>query len=366
LKTITRAGVIRALVFTAVLTVLPFGVSAHWVLNLLVFTLMYAGLATAWNLVGGYAGYVALGHVAFFGIGAYFEAIVFEHLGIGSGYTPFVFLPVIGAGVALMTLPVNWVALRTRATAFAIVTLTLVFVVETLALNLRGLTGGAQGANLPTPAFNVNGFERPFYLGMLGVLLLGLAISWWVRNSKLGLMLFAIRDDEDRCAGIGVRTTGVKLIAYSLSVGLTAMIGAVWAYYISFIYPQFAVDPLITIGMVLMVYLGGKGTLWGPVLGAFIVVPAQQYLAYRLGGDQLYLIFYAAILLVIILLLPRGILPSLVDLRTGRRVRRDSRLADVAAGSGSAPARSGPGSAGPASRLGPTTTGVAELRVPAE
>ena len=89
------------------------------------------------------------------------------------------------------------------------------------------------------------------------------------------------------------------------------MIGGVWAYYVGFVYPQFAIDPLVTIGMVLMAFLGGRGTLWGPVLGAAILVPAQQFLAYRLGASQLYLLGYAAVFLVIMVLLPRGILPTL-------------------------------------------------------
>ena len=99
-------------------------------------------------------------------------------------------------------------------------------------------------------------------------------------------MLLAIRDDEDRARGVGVDVTAAKVIAFAVSVGLTAMIGGIWAYYIAFIYPQFAVDPLVTIGAVLMAFLGGKGTLWGPALGAFILVPVQQYLAYKLGASS--------------------------------------------------------------------------------
>ena len=91
------------------------------------------------------------------------------------------------------------------------------------------------------------------------------------------------------------------------------MAGGLWAYYISFVYPQFAVDPLVTIGMVLMVYLGGRGTIWGPVLGAFILIPAQQELNDRLGASSLYLVGYSAVFLVVMLVLPRGILPSLAD-----------------------------------------------------
>jgi len=148
-------------------------------------------------------------------------------------------------------------------------------------------------------------------------------ISWYIRGSKLGLALFAIRDDEDRARGLGVQTSFAKLTSFAVSAGLVAMAGGVWAYYLTFIYPQFAVDPLITIGMVLMVYLGGRGTLWGPVLGAFILVPAQKYLAYQLGASQLYLIGYASVFLVVMLLLPRGILPSLADLARRLRVRHD-------------------------------------------
>ena len=280
---------------------------------------MYAALATAWNIVGGYSGYISLGHAAFFGVGAYAVAITFEHVSIGSGYRPFYALPLVGIGVAIISIPVGWVAYRTRAATFAIVTITLLFVAQQLAFNLHSLTGGSQGATMPTPNFPVATYNVPFYYAMLGILALAMLASWWVRGSKLGLALLAIRDDEDRARGLGVHTAFAKLASFALSAGLVAMAGGVWAYYLTFIYPQFAVDPLVTIGMVLMVYLGGRGTLWGPVLGAFILVPAQKYLAYRLGASQLYLIGYASVFLVVMLVLPRGILPSIAD--RGRRLR---------------------------------------------
>jgi branched-chain amino acid transport system permease protein len=297
----------------AVLTALPFGVSAPWVLNLFIFTVMYAALASAWNLVGGYSGYISLGHAAFFGVGAYAVGILFTHISIGGGYRPFYVLPLVGLGVGVCSVPIAWVAFRTRAATFAIVTVTLLFAFQQLAFNLRSLTGGSQGIAMPPPPFGVSTFERPFYWAMLGVLATAMLVSWWIRTSKLGLALFAIRDDEDRARGLGVQTTFAKLVAFGASAGLVAMAGGVWAYYIGFIYPQFAIDPLVTIGMVLMVYLGGRGTLWGPVLGAFILVPAQQYLAYDLGASQLYLVGYSAVFLVVMLLMPRGILPSLGD-----------------------------------------------------
>jgi len=203
---------------------------------------------------------------------------------------------------------------------FAIVTITLLFVVQVLAFNLRGLTGGSVGVGINPPPFPAATYERPFYYAMLALLAVAVAVSHAIMRSKLGLSLAAVRADEGKARGVGVRVTGVKLLAFAVSVGITAMVGGVWAYYISFVYPQFAVDPLVTIGMVLMAFLGGRGTLWGPVLGAFILVPAQQYLAYRLGANQFYLIGYAAIFLVIMLVMPRGILPSLRE----RLRRRDS------------------------------------------
>jgi branched-chain amino acid transport system permease protein len=301
----------------------PYVFSAPWVQDLFIFTVMYAALASAWNIVGGYSGYISLGHAAFFGLGAYAVEILFEHISIGGGYRPFFVLPLIGIAVGVASLPIAWVAYRTRAATFAIVTITLLFVAQQLAFNLHSLTGGSQGATMPTPSFPVATYNVPFYFAMLGILALAMLVSWYVRGSKLGLALFAIRDDEDRARGLGVQTSFAKLTSFAVSAGLVAMAGGVWAYYLTFIYPQFAVDPLITIGMVLMVYLGGRGTLWGPVLGAFILVPAQKYLAYQLGASQLYLIGYASVFLVVMLLLPRGILPSLADLARRLRVRHD-------------------------------------------
>ncbi len=326
----SAAGLARAVVFFGAFTLLPFVVGPQWILNMLIFTLMYAGLASAWNLLGGYAGYPSLGHAAFFGIGAYAIAIIFEN-NVGNGYPPFFVLPLIGLAVAFLSVPIGWIAMRTRADVFAIVTITLLFMVQTLAFNLRSITDGAQGKSVGVPPFPVETYNWPFYYAMLALLAFAMAVSFYFRRSKIGLSLLAVRADEDKAQGVGVRVTGVKLIAFGASVGITAMIGGVWAYYVGFVYPQFAVDPLVTIGMVLMTFLGGRATLWGPVVGAFILVPAQEYFAYQLGASQLYLIAYAAIFLVIMLLLPRGILPSLTSRSRSQRRRGHEAQEDAAA-----------------------------------
>jgi branched-chain amino acid transport system permease protein len=211
--------------------------------------------------------------------------------------------------------------MRTRADVFAIVTITFLFVVQTLAFNVRGITGGAQGLALPVAPFSAASYEEPFYYVLVGLLAVAMGLTFAAMRSKVGLALGSVRADEDKARGVGVPVTGVKVLAFSVSVGLTAMVGAVWAYYQTFVYPQFAVDPLTTISVVLMTFLGGRATLWGPVLGAGILETGQQYLAYQLGGSQFYLIAYALLFLLVMLVLPRGIVPTIAERLANRRRR---------------------------------------------
>jgi branched-chain amino acid transport system permease protein len=284
--------------------------------SMAVFITMYIGLATAWNIMGGYTGYISLGHAAFFGFGAYTLGLVLAHLGIPAGYAPFLFVPVAGALTALLATGIGWIALRTRAATFVIVTIAFMFMLQLLAENLVSLTGGGAGLSFPVPSWSGDFFATPFYYVMLALALVAVASSWWIRRSKFGLGLLAIRDDEDKALAVGVPTRAFKLTAFVISAALVGMIGAVYGYYVTYIYPQFVVDPLIGISMVLMVFFGGLGTLSGPVLGAVILEWSQLQFAYHFGASRLYLILYAAVFLVVILLLPRGIVPSVHDLIT--------------------------------------------------
>lgn len=325
---ITRASLIRVAIVFVPLVVFPLvtSTSATWVVNIGFFTLMYAGLAVAWNLIAGYTGYITLGNIAFFGLGAYGMEFIFQHVGVGSGWWPFALVPALGVVIALVSIPIGWVAYRTRALSFIILTIVIVIVFQYLALNLTSLTGGSIGMSMPVPPFANGTFERIFYFAMLALLALSLLICWYVRQSRIGLMMFAIRDDEDKAAGSGVNVAATKLIAFAVSAGLSAMIGAVWAYYLSTIYPQFAFDAeFTTIAVILMGFLGGVGTLWGPVIGAFILAPAQQYMAFTLGANDYYLIAYSAVFVVVMLTLRRGVVPSITDWFERRRRGRTSR-----------------------------------------
>ncbi len=345
---LSLVGAARGVVLFAVLVGTPLLGLQHWVLNLAVFVLMYAVMASAWNLVGGFAGYPSLGHAAFFGIGAYALGLIAKHLTIVTGYEPFYWLPVIGLIGAAIGVPIAAISMRTRADVFAIVTITFLFVVQTLAYNLRGITGGSQGMAFPIPPFSPDSFELPYYYVLVGMLALAMAITVAVMRSKVGLGLAAVRADEDKARGIGVPTAGLKVFAFSVSVGLTAMVGAVWGYYESFIYPQFAVDPLITISVVLMTFLGGRATLWGPLLGAAILEAGQQYLAYELGASEFYLIAYALVFLLVMLVLPRGIVPTVA---ARLRLRRRRAVANAAPDAGPDADVAGPVAAGQDTRV---------------
>src|SRR6202171_3096319 len=280
-----------------------------------VFTVMYIGLASAWNIMGGYTGYISLGHAAFFGFGAYSFGLLLVHLNVAPGYLPFVLVRVAGLLTAALAVGIGWVALRTRAATFVIVTIAFMFMLQLLGENLVKLTGGGAGLALAySHDWGGDFFNIPYYYAMLALAVLSVGVSWWIRRSKFGLGLLAIRDDEDKALSVGVPTRAFKLTAFVISAILVGMIGAVYGYYVTYIYPQFVIDPLVGISMVLMVFLGGMGTIWGPVLGAVILEPAQLWLAYNFGASRLYLVFYAAVFLLVILLLPRGIVPSVTDL----------------------------------------------------
>ncbi|HWE62744.1 MAG TPA: branched-chain amino acid ABC transporter permease [Chloroflexota bacterium] len=281
------------------------------VTTIAVFTLMFACAATGWNILAGYTGYIALGHAAFFGSGAYALAIICQDWGIQGGAGPFLLMPLAGLIAAAVAVPLGAIALRTRRHTFVVITIAIFFIMQLLAYNLRGLTSGSQGMSLPIPPWTGGFYNLPFYYVTLGILVLALLTSWWIRGSKYGLELLAIRDDEDRARGLGVRTGRAKLIAFVISAFFVGMMGALYAYFEESIAPPFVFDANFDIAVALMGFMGGLGTLAGPVLGALIIEPAQQYFALQYGASGWYLVLYGVLFLIVILLLPEGILPTI-------------------------------------------------------
>ena len=280
--------------------------------------LLYATMATSWNIMGGYTGYKSLGHSAFFGLGAYFVAIAANQW----GWNPLWSAPLMAIGVALVAVMLGWIMLRTSGSAFVIATIAMLLIFRLLALNLRDITKGAPGLSQPLPPWPPEFSRMPFFYYMLAGLAVSIVVSAYVRRSRFGLGLLAIRDDEGKAEMVGVNTTLYKVLAFALSAYFVALGGGIWSYSTTHISPIFAFDILVGVDMILMTMLGGMGTLWGPVLGAFILVPASDFILFNFGSSQIHIAIFGALMLVIILFLPRGILPTLQDWLARRRIPR--------------------------------------------
>lgn len=280
--------------------------------------MLFATMATSWNILGGYTGYKSLGHSTFYGMGAYLVAIAATRL----GWNPLWSAPLLALLVFAVALLLGWIMLRTSGSAFVIATIAMLLIFRLLALNLRSITKGAPGLSQPLPPWSPEFSRMPFYYYMLAVLIVAVAVSAYVRRSRFGLGLLAIRDDEGKAEMVGVNTTLYKTLAFGISAYFVGLGGGIWSFHTTHISPVFAFDIVVGVEMILMTMLGGSGTLWGPVLGAFILVPATDIILFSFGSTQIHLTVFGALLLAIILFLPRGILPTVQDWIRGRRARR--------------------------------------------
>ncbi len=300
------------LALLAIAIAFPLVFSNPAVTTIAVFTLLFVAATTGWNIFSGYTGYIALGHAAYFGLGAYALAIMCQDWHIPGGYIPFLLVPVAGLVAAAFSVVLGWIALRVRRHTFVVITIAIFFIFQLLAYNLTGLTNGSIGLGLPIPTdWSGDFFNIPFYYAALVVVLVAIVISWWVRHSKYGLGLLAIRDDEDRALGLGVKAGPSKLAAFVISALIVGMVGAIWAYFVESIYPPSAFDATFDVAIALMAFLGGLGTIVGPILGALLLEPTQQYFTLQFGQSGFYLVIYGALFLVVLLLLPQGVVPTL-------------------------------------------------------
>ena len=306
------------LVALAVLVAFPLVLSNPAVTTIAVYCVIYMAGATAWNSFAGYSGYVSLGHAVFFGCGAYTMGLAISGLDLTGGLDTFALLPLAGVVAGAVALVMGYIALRTRRHTFVVITIAMFFTFQLMAYNL-GFTHGSAGVVFPNGQFSVSTYNDPFYYTAAGVLVVAVLLSAGVRRSRFGLQLFAIRDDEERARSLGVRVGRVKLTMFVLSAIPVGMVGAVWAFFVGQIYPQFAFDPLFDVTVALMSFIGGLGTLVGPLLGGLVLEGLQRYLSLVVANGDLYLIIYGALFLVVIVLLPDGVLPSLA--RLVRRAR---------------------------------------------
>jgi branched-chain amino acid transport system permease protein len=307
-----------------------------------VFALIYVVAATAWNIFSGNSGYISLGQAVFYGSGAYTLVVAAKDWNIQAS-TAFALLPLAGVVGALIAVPFGLVALRVRRHTFIVVTIAIFFIFQLMAFNLS-FTGGSSGEEAPFLSGSPAGFNRLFYYIALAFAAGAIVLAWLIRRSRFGLQLRAIRDDEDRARGLGVKAMRVKLTAFVISGAVTAMIGAVWVYYEGQAEPQTAFNPLFDLTLVLMAFLGGYGSISGPVLGALIMEPLTLWLNTQPEfSGSLSNILLGAIFLIVVLFLPRGIVPTGGEFITRFRTRGRPAVSQAAAGAGpAAPASATP------------------------
>ena len=272
-----------------------------------VYALIFVAVASAWNFFSGFSGYISLGHAVFFGSGAYALGIAARDWHVtGSGV--FALLPLCAVVGALIAVPFGLIALRVRRHTFIVITIAVFFIFQLMAYNFS-FTGGTTGLDAPFLPWAAATYNNPFYYIALGCAVGAIAMAWLIRRSRFGLQLRAIRDDEDRARGLGVRAMRVKLTAFVLSGAVTALVGGVWFFYLTQVQPPSGFDPLFDLSVVLMAFLGGIGTVSGPVLGALIIEPGQLYLTANTNG-YISEILLGALFLAAVLLMPRGIIPT--------------------------------------------------------
>jgi len=258
---------------------------------------MWIALAGSWNLISGLTGYVSFGHVAFFGMGAYTGAILITRL-----QWPWL-VASLGGGVAacLLALVIGYPCLRLRGPYFAIAMLGLNEVLRALVSYFEGLTGGGSGLSLPTLDASI-----PIYYAMALAAALVTAVTHVIITSRFGLRLMTIREDEVAAEAMGIDTARHKLYAFLLSAAGPGVVGGLAARDQGYIEP-ISVFPLITtITMIVMVLFGGKGTVWGPVLGAVALFVAQEIVWARF--PYVHPLLFGAIIIAVVLAMPRGVL----------------------------------------------------------
>lgn len=294
---------------------------------------MLAIQACSWNIISGYAGYISLGHSMFLGLGSYTVAI----LAIKWGVNPLWLIPLGGVTAVVIALLIGSVVLRTRGHAFVIITIAMLLAAQILAVNFKGLTQGSDGITLELPFWDRDYQNIPFYYIFLTLLVLTVLFTVWIRRTKFGTGLIAIREDEGKAASIGVNTTRFKIVGYGASAFFIGVAGGVYAYYLTFLNPVGSFAILGSVVIVLAALTGGKGTLYGPVVGAFLVQLTSEAATVYGGGSQTRVLLFGSALVAVVLFMPAGLLPT-IEARWRRRHPVTIEYTDQAGALGHGPA----------------------------
>jgi len=278
---------------------------------------LYAMLAQAWNILAGYCGQVSLGHAVFFGTGAYASSV----LQTAWGGNPWVGLAV-GVVIAVaLSQVIGYPCFRLRGHYFAIATIAVGEIVHTLAINWEFI-GGARGLTLPIRPDALADFQfatakYPYYYIILSLLILCLLVSWRIERTRLGYYLRAIKEDADAAQSVGVPITKYKLIAMAVSAAFVAAGGTFYAQYVLYIDPDSVLPLNLSILICVLAVIGGVGTLWGPLVGAAVLIPLSEFTRVKFGGtgSAVDLLVYGALLTLVAVFQPTGLVGLVQRLR---------------------------------------------------
>ncbi len=307
----------NVILFVLVVALVPVLTSSGVVLNFVMTALYACLLAQAWNILGGFGGQFSFGHALFFGTGAYAQAILQLQFNVNA----WVALPLAMGASAMVGAWVGALSFRygLKGSYFALVTLAFAEVFRIVALSVP-FTGAGVGLMLPlqsSAAAMQFGTRAGFAWLMLGLVALALCVTVWLRHSRFGAYLQAVRDNEDAARAIGVNPFQVKLLATVLSGGLMGAGGAFYVQVFQYIDPSIAYGPHTSVEALVGAIVGGMGTLWGPVVGALalhVLADLTRNLFGQLPGINM--VIYGAVLVMIVMFLPRGIAGSGVSVRT--------------------------------------------------
>ncbi|HEX7098148.1 MAG TPA: branched-chain amino acid ABC transporter permease [Acidimicrobiia bacterium] len=280
--------------------------SYNYVLQLGMIALMWIALASSWNILGGYTGYISLGHNVFFAVGGYVAGMLLLEL----GWSPFATAPLAGLVAMALGLVAGLITYRAHGTSFIISTVALLLVVSLLMDNWSYL-GGSNGLSLPLPGFDPSWLKVPFYYAMLVAAVGAVILGHRVQHSKFGLALRAIASDEVKAEMAGINTRLYKVMAFSISAFFPGVVGALWGYNLSYLRPVIFLIISVAARMVLMSIVGGRGTVAGPVIGAVLIIAIDEASVSLLGQTELNLAVTGLLLVVTLLFFPLGIVGTL-------------------------------------------------------
>jgi ABC-type branched-subunit amino acid transport system ATPase component/ABC-type branched-subunit amino acid transport system permease subunit len=299
--------------------------------NMIILSLVFAVGASGLNIISGFAGYISLGQGAFIGLGGYTIGVLAARF---EDVSPWWWVPAGGVVAGAVALVLGLVSLRSRGPSFVIITVAFLFLVQVIAVNWVSLTNGTSGLSLPLPTWDRDIINWPFYYVLLAILALQLLMTWWIRRTKLGMGLVAIREDESKAATIGINLPVEKIIAFVASTVFVGMAGAAYGYYLTFIDPRGMFGILLSVQLVLSLLIGGKATLWGPVIGAFLIEYLNELANNNFGGGNTRLFLFGGLLMAVVIFLPKGILPAIESVLSWRRTSGKAGLVGARIGTG--------------------------------